>query len=266
MLIVNQKNIMDIIMDKIVDIHTHILPGIDDGAHDIDESVKLVNHLYNNGITDIVLTSHYVPDTSYNYNQLVRIKLLENLREKVDNDNIHLYLGNEVYLSENVIDLLEKHEISTINNTKYMLIELPLTGYLNNLQNIICDLTSYGIIPIIAHPERYSFIQKNKKRIGELLEFNCLLQCNVDSLVGKYGKQAKKVMKWLLKKNLVQFVATDTHSINDSKELIAAYSKLEKLVGKNKYIELTNINPTKVLNNQDVQGNLEYLIKEEKRS
>ena len=72
-------------------------------------------------------------------------------------------------------------------------------------------------------------------------------------------------MKWLLKKNLVQFVATDTHSINDSKELIAAYSKLEKLVGKNKYIELTNINPTKVLNNQDVQGNLEYLIKEEKR-
>lgn len=252
-------------MDKIIDIHTHILPGVDDGSRNIEESIDIINYLYSVGITDIVLTSHYVIDTTYNYNQLVRVKLLDTLKEKLNNDNIHLYLGNEVYLTEKIIDLLESHEISTINDTKYMLVELPLSGYLNNFQNILCDLTSYGIVPIIAHPERYNFIQKNKKRIRELLEFNCLLQCNIDSLTGKYGNKAKKIMKWLLKKNLVQFVATDTHYVSSDKELKKAYSKLEKLVGKEKYKELTNLNPQKIINNEEVLGNLDYLIKEEKK-
>lgn len=252
-------------MDKIIDIHTHILPGIDDGSRNIEESIEIINYLYSVGITDIVLTSHYVCDTVYNYNQLVRVKLLNNLKEKLNNDKIHLYLGNEVYLNDKIIDLLESHEISTINDTKYMLVELPLAGYLNNFQSILCDLNSYGIIPIIAHPERYQFIQKNKKRIRELLEFNCLLQCNIDSLTGKYGKRAKRIMKWLLKKDLVQFVATDTHYVSSDKELKKAYNKLEKLAGKDKYDELTYLNPNKLLNNQDIQGNLDYLIKEEKK-
>lgn len=252
-------------MDKIVDIHTHILPGIDDGSHNIEESIDIINYLYSVGITDIVLTSHYVLDTSYNCNQLIRSNLLNKLKEKLNNDNIHLYLGNEVYLTDKVIDLLEAHEISTINNTKYMLVELPLAGYLNNFQSILCDLNSYGIVPIIAHPERYDFIKKDKNRIIELLEFNCLLQCNVDSLTGKYGKHAKKIMKWLLKNDLVQFVATDTHYTDNSKKLEKAYNKLKKIVGNDKFIELTNTNPTKVLNNKEIVGNLEYLIKEENK-
>ena len=146
-----------------------------------------------------------------------------------------------------------------------MLIELPLTGYINNLQNILCELTNYGIIPIIAHPERYKFLQKNNKRVRELLEFNCLLQCNIDSILGKYGKKAKKTMKWLLKKDLVSFVATDTHYVDSDDKLEKAYKKLKKIVGQNKYNELTKINPTKVLNNVDILNNLEYLIREEKR-
>lgn len=251
-------------MDKIVDIHTHILPGVDDGSHNIEESINIINYLYSIGITDIVLTSHYVADTIYSYNQLVRIKLLNTLKEKLNNNNINLYLGNEVYLTEKIIDLLESHEISTINDTKYMLVELPLAGYLHNFQNILCELNSYGIVPIIAHPERYNFIQKNKKRVRELIEFGCLLQCNIDSLSGKYGKHAKKVMKWLLKNDLVQFVATDTHYVDDDKNLKKAYKKLEKLVGKDKYNQLTYENPMKVLNNEEVLGNLEYLIKDEK--
>lgn len=252
-------------MDKIIDIHTHILPGVDDGAKDIDESIKIIHYLYSNGITDIVLSSHYIKNTKYNYNQIAREKMFHTLVETLNNDDIHLYLGNEVYLSEDVIDLLEQHEISTINNTKYLLIELPLTGYLSNLQNILCKLTDYGIIPIIAHPERYQFLQKNNKRVRELLEFNCLLQCNIDSIIGKYGKKAKKTMKWLLKNNLVSFVATDTHYIKHGGELEKAYKKLKKKVGLKKFNELTQINPSKVLNNQNVLGNLEYLIKEENR-
>lgn len=248
---------------KIIDIHTHILPGIDDGAKDIEESIEIINYLYKNGITDIVLTSHYIKDTKYRYNQIARENLFNNLVEKLNNSSINLYLGNEVYLTDDVIDLLEQHEISTINKTKYMLIELPLTNYVANLQNILCELNDYGIIPIIAHPERYEFLQKNYKRVRELLEFNCLLQCNVDSIIGKYGTKAKKTMKWLLKKDLVSFVATDTHYVGNDEELQKAYKKLKKKVGLNKFNELTQINPKKVLENQNILGNLEYLIKEE---
>lgn len=265
MQIINQRNITDTIMDKIIDIHTHILPGVDDGAKDIDESVKIIKYLYARGITDIVLTSHYIPNTKYNYNQVARDRILATLREKLNNDQIRLYLGNEVYLSEDVLDLLERHEISTINNTKYMLIELPLTGYINNLQNILCELTNYGIIPIIAHPERYEFLQKNNKRIRELLEFNCLLQCNVDSITGKYGRKAKKLMKWLLKNKLVQFVATDTHYVESDDSLDKAYKKLKKIVGNTRFEDLTLKNPLRVLRNEEIEGNLEYLIKEENR-
>lgn len=252
-------------MDKIIDIHTHILPGVDDGSKDIDESIKIIEYLYSKGITDIVLTSHYIPNTKYNYNQIARDRILTTLREKLNNDQIRLYLGNEVYLSDDVLSLLEHHEISTINNTKYMLIELPLTGCLNNLQNILCELTDYGIVPIIAHPERYQFLQKNNKRIRELLEFNCLLQCNIDSITGKYGKKAKKLMKWLLKNNLVQFVATDTHYTKEDNSLDKSLKKLRKIVGKAKYEDLTLKNPLRVLRNENVVGNLEYLIKEENR-
>lgn len=252
-------------MDRIVDLHTHILPGVDDGSKNIDESIKIINSLYEKGITDIVLTSHYINNTKYNRNLISREKIFKNLVSKLKNKKVKLYLGNEVFISEDIIELLEKHEISTINNTKYMLIEFPLNNSLTKFQNILCELNDYGIIPIIAHPERYKFLQNNKRRIREILEFNCLLQCNIDSLNGKYGLKAKRLMKWLLKNDLVTCVATDIHSLDTSNNLEKAYKKLKRKVGKSKYSELTEINPLKILNNKDVYGNLDYLMKEEKR-
>lgn len=252
-------------MDKIIDIHTHILPGVDDGSKDISESIDIINYLNKSGISDIVLTSHYIKNTKYCYNELTRKNILDTLRKKLNNDSINLYLGNEVYLNEEVVKQLKEKEISTINNTKYMLVELPLTGYLYNFQDILCSLNDNGIIPIIAHPERYEFIQKDNSRVKELLEFNCLLQCNIDSIIGKYGKKAKKAFKWLLKNNLVSFVATDTHYVSDNKKLDKAYKKLKKIVGKDKFTKLTYDNPLSILSNKDIEGNLEYLIKEENK-
>lgn len=252
-------------MDRIVDIHNHLLPGVDDGSRDILESVKLINGLVELGVTDIVLTSHYIEDTKYNYNKLVRSKILENLKSQIDNDKVNLYIGNEVYLSHNVLKLLEDGEICTLNDTKYMLVELPLDSYLNDLQAILCDLTGSGIVPIIAHPERYHFLHKDKKRIRELLEFDCLLQCNIESLHGKYGKKAKKLMKWFLKNDLVQFVGTDMHHSIDDVALEDSYYRLKKIVGKDKFTDIVYNNPKKMLRNENVSSNLDYLMKEEKK-
>lgn len=251
-------------MDRIIDIHSHILPGIDDGSKNLEESINIIHYLEKVGITDIICTSHYVKNTKYNYNEMVRKQLLETLKQNVTNPNTKLYLGNEVYATEDMVDLLEKKEISTINNSRYLLIELPLSGYLNNLQNILCELIGGGITPVIAHPERYLFLQKNKKEIKRLLEFDCLLQCNVESLTNKYGKKAKKLMNYLLKNNLVQAVATDTHYTGNEKQLRKAYKKLKHLVGNQEYQKLVYENPLKILENQEVKGNLEYLMKLEK--
>lgn len=254
---------MDTITDKMVDIHTHILPGVDDGSKTIEESLSIIEYLSECGFTDFVLTSHYIQNTKYNVNKKEREKILKELKKKLSNKDINLYLGNEVYLCEDILELLKKKEIANLNNTQYILIELPLTGYLNNLSNILCELTSQGITPIVAHPERYHFLQKNKKRIRELLEFNCLLQCNINSITGKYGKNAKKLMKWLLKNDLVEFLATDTHYVEKEKHLEKSLKKLSKIVGKEKLIELTKTNPLKMLKGEIVEGNLEYLIEEE---
>jgi len=112
--------------------------------------------------------------------------------------------------------------------------------------------------------QRYHFLQKHNKKIRELLEFNCLLQCNVDSITGKYGKKAKKLMKWMLKHDLVQFVATDTHSVGKNKKLEKSFKKLRKIVGEKEFIELTSTNPLNILKGKEVQGNLEYLMEEER--
>jgi len=253
---------MEVIMDKIIDIHNHILPGVDDGSKTIDESIRLIKYLKSLGINDIVLTSHYIKGTKYEFNTLVRSNILKELKYALNDDEVNLYLGNEIYLGDEVIDLYERHEISTLNNSKYMLVELPLSSYSRSFPNILCELDNYGIVPIIAHPERYRFIQKNKNRINELLEFNCMLQINVDSLTGKYGNKAKKVAKWLLKNNLVQFVGTDIHHVEHSKHLKKAYTKLKKLVGEKKFMELTYYNPKSVLENKTVAGNLDYFRKE----
>ena len=252
---------MDTIMDKRIDIHTHILPGVDDGSKSINESLEIIDYLKNLGITDIVLTSHYMKGTNYEYNTKSRINILNNLEKELNDNNIRLYLGNEVYLCDEVVDLYKQGEICTINNSKYMLVELPLSSYYKNYPNILCELNDIGIVPIIAHPERYRFIQNNQKRINELLEFRCLLQINVDSLVGKYGKKAQKLAKFLLKKNLVSFVATDTHYVSNPKVLEKAYKKLKKIVGEEKYNELVYLNPRRVIENKTVEERLDYINK-----
>lgn len=244
-------------MNKIIDIHSHLLPGVDDGSKDLDESIHVLNVLSEKGICDIVLTSHYIENSKYCINKKIRKELLETLQQQVK-ENIHLYLGNEVFTCENIISLLKKGEITTLNGSKYLLMELPLNGYLYQLPTILCELSDHGIVPIIAHPERYRFLHQHPERVRELLEFNCLLQCNVDSILGKYGKSAKKVMKWLLKNHLVSFVGTDTHSINDTIHLDKAYQKLKKLVGEQQFEELTYSNPLKVLKNEKIQSCMAY--------
>lgn len=235
------------------DIHTHILHGIDDGATSLEESIKLLKEASKNNITDIVLTPHYIKNSKYNANNIQKKQLLIELKQeaKKQNININLYLGNEVYIDENLISLYK--EISTINNSRYILIELSLNSKYCFIEKVIDELISNNLIPIIAHPERYTMYYKDYHFFETLIKKGCLFQGNMGSLYGIYGHKSKKMLKEMLKKNLIHFIASDIHKPNSKIYKKSITKKLLKIIkDQNKVNDLIINNPTKVINNLDI--------------
>lgn len=234
-----------------IDIHSHILNNVDDGSRSVNDSINIIKNLYINGFTDIILTPHYIEYSSYNSDKMNnenKLKIIED-KLKEENININLYLGNEIFITENILELLKKREISSLNNSKYLLIELPMNGNYNNYIEIFKELIENGYIVILAHPERYISFQKDFEKIIELKNIGILFQCNIGSLFGKYGRESKKLIKKLAKFKIIDFLATDIHNNKfDYSYFNKINSKLRKYYTKNEIEDITINNPKKILN------------------
>ena len=243
-------------MDRFIDIHSHILYGIDDGSKNIEESIELLKQHALMGITDVVLTPHYIENSKYKANNEKKKKLINTLKEEAEKLNINLYLGNEIFVNNDLEELLLNGEITTINNTRYLLIELPMSNKIKNLPEILYELRLKRIVPIIAHPERYEYVQKDYKYLNELQEEGALFQSNLGSILGIYGRGAKKCIKKLLKNNYISFLATDIHYPNSKiyKGHEKAKTKIKKLIGEEKYEMITVFNPKKILDNEELEN------------
>lgn len=232
-----------------IDFHSHILPNIDDGSISIEETVKMLEEAQKVGFTKIISTSHYI-EGYYESDEKERLDLLKNLKENFQ--DIELYLGNEIYIAENMIQLVKDKKASTINNSKYILFELPMNTKTMLTKEMVYRIIENGNIPIIAHPERYSYVQDNPEYIEELAEMGAMFQANYGSILGMYGEKAKKTVKKLLKQDLIQFLGSDVHRTNQIYPLIPkAIKKMSKIISEEKMEELTTINPQKVLNNEE---------------
>lgn len=222
---------------KMIDFHSHILPGVDDGFKSMEDSLEELKIASEEGITDIVLTPHYISDSSYSSSASDNKKIFNKLVKQKDKlgINVNLYLSNEIYINDNIEELVNKKLINPINK-KYLLIELPLNGYIQNSKRIIFKLISNGYKVILAHPERYPFLKENKDAIKDFLDMGVLLQGNFMSLFGRYGKHSKKLLKYYLKKNYISFLGSDFHKVTkyNLKKLIF---KLKLMRLKNDYIE-----------------------------
>jgi len=237
-----------------IEIHSHILPGIDDGSKTIDESIEIIKNAIDNGVTDIILTPHYIVGSDYMVNNADKKKLLTKLKTRLKKENIdiNLYLGNEVFVENNMPELIDNNEITTINNSKYLLFELPMNYSFNGLDNVIFDLRNKGYYPIIAHPERYAFLKENPKLIEDLIDKGALFQGNIGSFIGSYGKRTKEVALLYIKHNIYTFIGTDTHhtnnpfynSIEEVKQLLKKYISEDEI--KNLFIN----NALKVINDE----------------
>lgn len=228
-----------------IDFHSHILPEVDDGSKSYEESLEMLKEAKSAGFDVIISTSHYAAGC-FEVPEYKRKELIEdlNLEENVP----QIILGSEIFLTNNIIELLNEFKASTINGTNYVLIELPLKKQFNNLENVINKLIENGYKPIIAHPERYVYIQKNFKVLKELQALGVLFQCNYGSILGKYGFKAKHTLKKMLKNDLVTFMGTDAHKKNSvyvqvSKALLV----ISKYVSSEKLQELITYNAEKVL-------------------
>lgn len=238
-----------------IDIHSHLLFGVDDGSRTLEESVHVIKKLSEVGYTDIILTPHYINDSTYVSTREENLDVLKRLKVGLirNNVNVNLYLGNEIYIDSEIANLLKNNIISSLNDTKHLLIELPMSGESEIYYDIFLDLINMGYKVILAHPERYISFQKDFNKIYELKELGVLLQSNVGSVLGDYGRGAKKNIKRLLKENLITFMGTDIHH---NKEEYTFVLKAKKKMGK--YLtqkQINNIfeNNAKVLLNDKIE-------------
>lgn len=232
-----------------IDIHSHILYGVDDGAKTIDESVDIIRNLYKNGITDIILTPHYIEYSSYNSNKKSNLEKLDSLKKKLKEEgiNVNLYLGNEIYINNNILSLLKKGEISSLNDSKYLLIELPMSGKYDNYVEIFKELIENGYKVILAHPERYNTFKKDINLIYELKNIGVLMQCNIESILKTYGKDSYKTIKKLAKNKLINFIASDIHHKKDYEYINKARNKFKKYYSDSEIDDLLSNNQKDIL-------------------
>ena len=233
-----------------IDIHCHLLFNVDDGSKDILESVKVIRDMNDFGYNDIILTPHYISKSNYSSSKEDNIKKLNELKEilKKENISVNLFLGNEIYIDYDILDLLKDGIISTLNNSHYLLIELPMSGEFNGYLDIFSELKNYGYKIILAHPERYLSFQNDFNKIYELVNNGIYLQSNIESIIAGYGKSARKLMKRLLKEDLVSVIATDIHHAkHDYTKWNKAKKKIVRLIGEEKFLKLTTNNPKKII-------------------
>ena len=238
-----------------IDFHSHIIPNIDDGSTSMKDTINMINEALQAGFTEIISTSHYI-QKYYDLDCFEREKILDIIKKKVSEKkeiNIKLYLGSEIYFTPEIIELIKNKKASTINNTRYLLFELPMNTKPLFVKEMVYELMQNGYIPIIAHPERYSYVQENIRYIEELAGMGVLFQSNYGSIIGMYGNSAKKTLKKLLKNNLISFLGSDVHGTGQIYPKIPkALKKLRKILSIEELEKLTTLNAQKVLKDEDL--------------
>ena len=197
-----------------VDMHSHIIYGIDDGSKSKEMTLEMLKLSIECGVKKIVATPHYMKGRfNVEYSE-VKDKVNE-LRQMVSEEklDIEIYYGQEVYYRENILEYYEEGAIGTINDSRYMLIELPMMEFdVNSVIDNLYELTLKGIIPIIAHPERYIPFIKKPSLINDFIKEGYLFQLNAGSIVGDFGKEVKKLALNYLGNGVYYICGSDAHS------------------------------------------------------
>jgi protein-tyrosine phosphatase len=238
-----------------IDIHTHVLPALDDGPETIEESIELCKIAANDGIKTIVATPHS-KDGVY---EAKSDKILEtvdvlNLKLKENQIDIEILPGSETHIHAGLVESIKNGEVLTINNSgKFILFELPFVFIPPGTDKLVFNLKVNGIVPIIAHAERISAFQKTPELVGQLVKIGALVQVNAPGLTGQAGPRERKFVEWLLKNRLVHFIASDVHSLTGRPPILSkAVEMATGIVGEIEAMALVYHNPEQIINGLDI--------------
>ena len=237
-----------------IDLHSHILYGIDDGARDLQMTLDMLKMAEEDGITTMVATPHYIVGA----NQYDQEDLINRYHEVVAYMKktaiaIDLLLGHELYIDQYLPESLEKDQCYGIGDTSYLLVELPMMGIPTYTDQVLYDLINRGYRPILAHPERYAPVQEDPNILMDYIKMGCLTQINSGSIKGLNGRKVAETAKLLLKNNMGHLVASDCHSNKRrNPRLSTAYNQVLAWIGKEKTDSLFFDNPQKVLEDDDI--------------
>jgi protein-tyrosine phosphatase len=223
-------------VEGFVDIHTHILPGVDDGAQNLAQSVELLKMAFQQGTGAVILTPHYRGRYRGNTEQKLSVQYHELCKAaKKECPELELYLGCEVGYELDVSEKLADGSVLTLNGTRYVLLEFPEKSFRSRIMDGVLEVLNFGYTPIIAHMERYEAFHRSPELTREVMELGALIQLNADSILGKYGFGLKRYCRRLLKAHQVHFIATDAHDTKSRKpDLKTCYRKICKKFGKDR--------------------------------
>jgi protein-tyrosine phosphatase len=217
-----------------VDIHSHILPGIDDGSRSLDDSLALCRIAAEDGITTIVMTPHVMEFRYPNTRETIEGPF-ELLAAAIASEKIPLILvpGSEVHVAADLVTRLRDGDLMTYNdNRKYMLLEFPFQQIVSGTEEIVYRLRLAGVTPVIAHPERIGFFMDDHQRLESLLKLGALAQVTGGSLLGSFGEKSERAAWRMVERRLVHVVASDAHDQKHRRpELKAAAALLASKAG-----------------------------------
>lgn len=236
-----------------IDLHCHILPGIDDGAKTMDDSLEMARRAVSEGITHILATPHYKNGRWDNEKEDI-LRYVESLQMELDQRNISLKIfpGQEVRIVGELIEDISANKIQFIDeDDQYLLIEFPTATIPHFTDPLFFELQKKGIIPVIVHPERNRAILNDPNELLKMVEKGALAQLTAGSYVGTFGKKIQKLSHQLIQADLVHFIASDAHNIHSRDfHMEEAYEKLEKEFGKQKVKQFKQV--TKDLVNGEI--------------
>jgi len=239
-------------MNGYLDIHSHILPGIDDGSKDMDMTMNMLEQAYAEGVRYIVATPHYYPGHRNADPDRIR-ECFHKVQEVADEQfpEMDIMLGNEIYYKDEAISRLHDKDIFTMNNSRYVLVEFNVGMEYRKIYQAIKRFTMEGYYPIIAHAERYGALHKQEKLVEELVETGAYIQINAETFMGGMFDAYRKYSLRLASNGLVHFLGSDCHEPYERKPIMEqAVKVLKKKIDSDILEDILVHNPKRFLQNE----------------
>lgn len=239
-----------------IDIHAHILPGMDDGAEDLIDTLEMARIAVENGISTMVATPHCnIPGIYDNYFDYKFQETYERVCNALEAEEIPLQLlrGMEVFATPDLPQLLAEGKLLTLNDSRYLLVEFPFEEDLDYVEEILTAILDAGLLPVIAHAERYECIQKNIFALEKWRDRGVMIQVNKGSLIGRFGKYSHNAAHAMMRREMVDVIASDCHRpYHRTPVMMDVYRSLERQYSRAYLERVFHENPSRICRNQEV--------------